>query len=389
MQFIECGFDYARYGKKYREVDLYTKFFHKVRGTNLRLMIYNRLLHGSQQDVKSFVDLFKFNPNLGAWQLGDEPKYSQLNSWADAAKKIKDAQVDVLYSVPIYINLCPVKSDEWTGENTTYREYLDEVYSLFDPRIWSFDYYPVYQVKNTEESKIRLEFYDRLNVFKNVSKETYVPFWSYCRTKEVHFLDGRSWFYPAPTLSSMQFSVFTALAFGAQGIVFWTYGQRNNNDSETYANAPIDRDGNKTEIWYLVKNIISQIRKYNDVFIGCTFVECKYTGDTEIECLDKLEGGIGAFNSIVSQESGVFVSQIWQRYRKYDTSTELLRSTYHLIVVNRDVLNSQEVTFTLKDNYEVEEITLTEIGYNAGTTIKRTLEPGGYIIFRWRHNVIV
>lgn len=395
-QFINCGFDYARYGGKYTEDSIIKDFFTFIKGSNLRLLLQGENLLGSEVNVKNFIDTFCKYPYLGAWELCDEPRYyidsdndgtveedrCILDEWLQKYNVIKSIQ----NSLPqqdrhlIFMNLCAEESIGWIGHKT-YPEYLNEVREKFDPGLWSFDYYPIYEYKGM--IKMHPHFFNRLQMFSDISKKSGAPFWSYCRTTEIHYQYKES-FAPKPTLASISMCAFSALAHGAQGLVFWTYGERKENKDESYGSAPVDRDCNKTMTWYILKDVIAEIRKYNGVFLGCTFRECLYTGDTIPDGTKRLTGKFGAFNKIVSGKAGVLVSRFLQKPRVFNTDGKLYNDEI-VMIVNRDVVNKQNIALELSGEHVVDEVTPSAISPDNGNVLNRTLDPGGYIIFHWRY----
>lgn len=177
---------------------------------------------------------------------------------------------------------------------------------------------------------------------------------------------------------------FSALAHGAQGLVFWTYGERRENKDESYGSAPVDRDCNKTMTWYILKDVIAEIRKYNGVFFGCTFRECLYTGDTIPDGTKRLTGKFGTFSKIESGEAGVLVSRFLQKSRVFNTDGKLYNDEI-VMIVNRDVVNKQNIALELSGEHVVDEVTPSAISPDNGNVLNRTLDPGGYIIFHWRY----
>ena len=53
----------------------------------------------------------------------------------------------------------------------------------------------------------------------------------------------------------LRFEAFSALGYGAQGIVYWTLGQRKSSPHETYTTALINLKGEKTAAWYVAKKV--------------------------------------------------------------------------------------------------------------------------------------
>ena len=110
--------------------------------------------------------------------------------------------------------------------------------------------------------------------------------------------------------SYLRYEAFTALAYGAQGIVYWTYGQRIPTPQEDYQSALVNLNGKKTATWYAAKKVNAEIRKFNNIFYGCEMKMVRHTGDKIYAGTQALSGEIGPFKSLASGGAGVVVSYI-------------------------------------------------------------------------------
>lgn len=81
--------------------------------------------------------------------------------------------------------------------------------------------------------------------------------------------------YPYITEGLLRFQAMTALAYGFQGIVFWTYGLPKGpaNYSELYGNldAPLDAAGKPTKVWYYCQSVNTEIKEFGAYFLGTKF----------------------------------------------------------------------------------------------------------------------
>ncbi len=132
----------------------------------------------------------------------------------------------------------------------------------------------------------------------------------------------------------MRVQIFGNLAYGAQGVQYFTYKCPNPYDGYTYYDAPIDVNNEKTPVWYMVQNINRDIHALTWVFLGAEFLRAGHTNaKTPVGCTrltkDMLPDGI---NSVTSDGQGVCVS--------------LLKNGKNLfmMVLNGDIHNAQKVT---------------------------------------------
>lgn len=357
-ELIDCGFNL---GLTNGTLDYFKNQFKLIKGLNFKYLIQNDNLFTEKR--KEFIKAFQDEPNFAGWKFKDEPKYSDLNQLQrqyDAL--LKDDNTNL-----IYINLVGVIDKTFTGPFTKFSDYLDLIQQKFRPEIWSFDYYPIL----VKDGKVKIDyetFYSVLEDFKNISNKTGRPFWSYCESMAYK---AKSYSRPAATEEYLRFEAFTALAYGAQGIVYWTYGQRNSNSVETYTSALVNLNGKKSKAWQSAKKVNAEIKKYNEVFFNCKVKDLKHTGNKTYKGTKKLNGEFGPFKSISGGTSGVIVSDIESAGGNY------------IVIISRDVEKTQKVTLKLKDDVSLSDLTQSNNPIlSSGKDINFTLGKGGYKIYK-------
>ena len=354
---IECGFNLGIEGG---DIECYKQQFAAIGNLNFKYLISNPDLRTDKR-IK-YIEAFKDSKYLGGWCLRDEPSYSEF----DSLKK----QYDALYRADpdnlIYMNFLGGIIKGVTGPFTHYMDYLNYIGELFKPEMWSYDFYP-FQIKNNKIEVDYDQFYQDLECMWKVAKIYQRPFWTYLQSMAYK----SSMFYrPVTNETYLRFVVFSSLAYGAQGVGYWTYGQRKSHDSETYISALVNLNGKKTSAWYAAKKVNGEIKKFNDIFYNCEVKEVRHTGDRIYKGTRKLSGEFGPFKMIRSQEAGVMASLIENNGSQY------------VVIVNRDVFKNQKITLELKPNRNVVDLSSKkEREYNWRKDINITLEKGGYVIF--------
>lgn len=319
------------------------------------------------------------------WALRDEPTYSQLEDTADGynLKTIYDyIQFHDYKGRPVQINL--VGGECKFTEGHTYEAYLNLFQQNFNSTIWTYDLYPITQesclINNTcsltDNCKIKVDhkgFYNDFSIFHERSKATGGVFWAYVQSMEyinVNLL------HPAALESYIRFEAFSALAFGAQGIVYWTYKQQPNS-SEVYPSALVDRNGNKMPAWYFAKQVNHEILQYSKVFVNSELIGWAHTGES-YGGPSIGSGSFGAILSIKTSGIGALVTQLKTNDHNY------------MVIVSHDVEEYQTVDLTFVPTVIYELTPLTSYGEHGketqlkNRTIKRELIPGGYLIYEFK-----
>lgn len=356
-QLAECGFNVAMEQTSPEMFDYILKI---IEGSGVKLMLSHPALL-RPNDVKDFVDKFKDNPNVCGWDLSDEPHFDRLPNLAKCYQILHETDSTKL----IFINLIGGKIPLFTGKSPTYVAYLDTVKRLIHPEIWSYDLYPIC----TKDDKKVIDFdgfYYDMEIFSALSASTGRPFWAYCMSQPYQ---SKAMTRPAPTEADLRWESFSPLAYGAQGIVYWTYARRASTD-EKYLSAPINSEGEKTPIWYAAQKVNHEIKRYNSVFAGCKLIEVRHTGKKLYRGTRALKGSFGGITSITTGKEGVMCSRLKNNDKEY------------LVIVNHTPEKAQKVQIKFASTAT---LLLPDSTEKAITFQKRqtfSLAAGGYLIFR-------
>lgn len=363
-RMAQCGFNLAI--EQVAEENL-EDMLHMMEGSGIRLMISNPALRNIDK-VEAFIEKFKGNPMVGGWDLADEPRYSTLDNLSKCYRKIQATDSTHL----VYVNLIGGNNRKFTGSSPTYPAYLDSIQRIISPQVWSYDLYPIADTRGKVEIAFNA-FYYNFEIFSALSKATGRPFWAYCMTQQY---TSEYMSRPAPTESQLRWEIFSALAYGAQGIVYWTYAQRQSTPYETYYTALINSKGEETPIWHAARRVNQEIARYNDVFYGCRLIDARHTGHKNYQGTLPVKGKIGPLHSISTPKQGVLVSLLQNFGRKY------------LIIVNHDPDKSQITTLQFERNAIVKQLLPDNsescINNAGGKSYKYTLPAGGYLIFQYK-----
>lgn len=141
----------------------------------------------------------------------------------------------------ISLNLVGAPAVEYTGDSTedSYTKYLNAYAEIAGsgkkPYLWSYDLYPIREknallngqygvVADNGTLTVSYErFYKDLEIFNARARANSGVFWAYVQSM-VYKLSSN--YYPKALAAYLRFEIFSALALGAQGIVYWTYHQQ-------------------------------------------------------------------------------------------------------------------------------------------------------------------
>lgn len=337
QEMAECGFN-CTLGTAWPGVDQAALFtgsgvngtvpIHLLEGLDVKLLIKAGL-----DSDPSLAAKYKSSEYLAGYFIADEPLMSQLPGMRTKLEKLRQYDSDHLF----YGNLLNMGNSMKAVGASCYEEYVREYVRQVGLGFLSFDYYPVRQLSATGEIVLMPDYFRNLEIVARMAKYYDMPFWSFAHSVASNCMaDGMV--YPTPTEEHIRVQVFMSLAYGAQGIQYFTYTCPN-DASYNYHDSPIDKDGNKTPVWYMVQNVNRDIIALNDVFLGAEMLWMGYThAETPEGCVrltsDMLPAGVAL---VASDGSGVAVSLLQNGRKQY------------LMVVNPDIHNAQNVTVTLSD----------------------------------------
>lgn len=260
-----------------------------------------------RQNPESTVRAIMDHPALYGYFLRDEPScadFQDLGEWADQIRAVDGRHM-------LYLNLFP----NFVGEGiikASYREYVHRFIEEVRLPMVSFDHYPV-----TFGGINKDVWYRNFEVIRDESEAAGLPFWAFA-------LSTAHDPYPLPTMASLRIELYTALAYGAQGIQYFTYWNPGTT-TWNFHEAPINQNKERSEAYGLVQAMNRELQARANVFVGAKVTSVAHTGKVipqGCKALDILPEGI---NSLTTSGEGAIVSTLKNGRADY------------LMVVNRDL----------------------------------------------------
>lgn len=205
----------------------------------------------AREKVESLVRDLEGHPAVYAINLRDEPTSLYFEGLAKVGDLIREMAPDI----PPFVNLFPnYASPQQLGE-PTYAEHVEKFVEIFRPEILSYDHYALF-----EDGSLREDYWSNLELIREVALRNDIPFWNV-------ILSSAHFNFREVTAADLRFQVFTTLAYGGKGIVYFKYlaPARGN-----YRMAPVDQFGNKTRTWEDMRNVNNQIHKLAPVLLKLT-----------------------------------------------------------------------------------------------------------------------
>ncbi|MBP1996988.1 cohesin domain-containing protein [Paenibacillus eucommiae] len=304
----------------------------------------------SDEYIEAFVNHYKSNPALLGYNLVDEPFGDIFPTLKKTTDKIRTLDPDHMAYVNLYA-LCEDCFHYYTGSNDFvnggYQNYVNGWLDT-NPDIISFDEYPFREDGVFDE----VTHYKTLEYFRERSLLYDTDLWAYIQSMKSDYFG-----MVQPTESQMRFQIYSTLAYGAKGFVYYTYHTAGTDD------AIILPDGSKNVTYNYAKNINAEVLNLGTALLSLTSKDVYHTG------------GVPPFaralpSTYFWQPSGTGpeMPMIVSRFENED-------GREYVMVVNKDMENAHSQSFalsTLPDSVrEVSKTTglETTAAYNAGTGV--------------------
>ena len=214
----------------------------------------------TEKIVKRFMD----HPALAGYFLRDEPAvdaFTDLGNWAKRVNAVDPKHF-------CYVNLFPNYATPLQLGTTDYKEYVNKFAKEVPLHFLSFDSYPLTSAEGVYE-----KWHQNLEIFSDEAKKVNKPFWGFAQSI---LFDNK---HEDPSLATMRVQMFTNLAYGAQGLQYFTYWTPVSS-AEDFRGGPITLDGKRSTVYDHIKTLNQEIKSLSGVFYGAKVKSLQFFGNT-------------------------------------------------------------------------------------------------------------
>lgn len=345
-EMAECGFTIGFSG--FSNVDEARKAMDAAHSAGIQVLVScPQLTSNPEATAKALMN----DPGLAGYFINDEPATNAFDSEASLIEKIRSvdpAHID-------YVNLLPDYATPDQLGAPTYQKYVDRFAATVPSSFLSFDYYPIIG------TQVRGSWYSNLGVIADAARKSNKPFWAFA-------LSVKHFGYPAATIENLRLQVFSDLAYGAQGIQYFTYWHPGGLGA---SDAPIDEKGNRTHTYDLVKQMNGEIRALSPVFFGSRVESIGHTG-VHIPAGTTPFHPAAPVRSLKTEGDGAIVSVLARDKHRF------------LVIVNRDFQHPMPTTIEFDPGRQLQRV--ENDGSRAAVSERRlqlAVDPGDALIFTW------
>lgn len=335
-----CGFNMSfSYALNIEEVEASLK---QALKSNVKLMVYTPEIFTERENAIKRLSSYK---SLAGYYIFDEPNQAKFQSLRRTFKDIPRYDSKHL----LYVNLLPnYASSSQLGINS-YQSYLQQFCEEVEPSFMSFDNYPI------TNNGVRTGYFKNIREVKAQCDKFGIPFWGF-------ILCAKFAEYPAPSISTISFQVFSNLLFGAKGLQYYTYCY-----IDGYSDTPLDKYGNKTETYDVVAQVNHQVQNMAHYILDAELLSIGYIEDFKYEGIEKLPQEEINQLGISACQGGIVVSVFINKGKKY------------YLVFNSNLNETRNVKLERGDRFN-----LTKEGkwkkMNVQSTV--TIQPGSAVLIK-------
>jgi hypothetical protein len=322
----------------------------------MKVLIWNHSLDGlNNENLRTITH----HPGVGGYWLGDEPG---ATLFAGLGNQVREIQA-IDNEHPCYINLYGIQASAEQLQASSYRAYVQQfIQEIPSIPFISFDNYPI----TLENNALNVEkyWYNNLEIIADEATKAGKPFWAFA-------LSTAHYGHPIPSLNDLRLQVYSDLAYGAQGIQYFTYWTP--TDAPGYHDGPVDAyTKQKTPTYYKVQEVNRDIIALSKVFLNAQVAWTAHTGTIPAGCvaLDKtklpnliesldITGGTGALVSMLEKGNDNF-----------------------LVIVNHGI--NMSISVNVKGKKALKRIKKDGIAVNAEGIKTWNLTPGDMLIYFWK-----
>jgi hypothetical protein len=210
-------------------------------------------------DCEKTVRRFMKHPALEGYFLRDEPIQKDFAGLGEWVRKIESIDNHHFCFVNLIAAIHPTKTEALGTKS--YAEYITTFAQMVPVKQISYDFYPVL-IEGIHE-----RWYEGLEIVSAESRKMGLPFWAFALASSYNEL------HPEPTVAALRLQMFSNLAYGAQGLEYWSYRM-----SQGLRSAPVGLDGKRTVVYDRIKQVNAEIQNLSGVFAGAKVVSVNHTG---------------------------------------------------------------------------------------------------------------
>lgn len=220
-----------------------------------------------RERIAEIVADYASHPALYGYYLRDEPNYQLFEALGMISQEFERQDPAHLP----YINLFPTYASVQQLGTPTYEDHLDRFLSIVKPRVLSYDHYCL-----RPDGSTRPDFFENLALIREYGLRYGVPPWNVILS-----FDHPG--YRDPTEGEMRWQIYTSLAYGMKGILYWFYWTNEASVAEGRL-AIVDNEGRPARLYPIISQLNAEMRALGKTLLGLTSTGVYHSGEVPAGC---------------------------------------------------------------------------------------------------------
>lgn len=262
---------------------------------------------GWEETVAEIIADYASHPALYGYYLKDEPNHQLFAPLGEMSREFERQDPDHLP----YINLFPTYANVRQLGTPTYADHIAKFLETVQPRVLSYDHYALLRAGG-----MRPDYYENLAIIRDLGLQHNTPQWQI-------ILSLAHLAYRDPTEAEMRWQVYTSLAYGMKGIMYFTYWTPPSLAQEGRYGI-VDGEGRPARLYPIVQQLNSEIRALGATLLGLTSTEVYHTGeqipagatrqgtDAVVRVPEELPLLVGMFEDKAGELYAMIVNRDWE-----------------------------------------------------------------------------
>ena len=223
---------------------------------------------GHAELIKSLVADYGSHPATYGYFILDEPSADRFPALAKVSQELQRQDPGHLP----YINLLPTYASPTQLGTPTYAEHLERFLSQVKPAVLSYDHYAL-----LKDGSDRVDYFENLELIRDYGRRYGVPTWNI-------LLSLPHLNYREPSADEMRWQVYTSLAYGSKGLMWFTYWTLPAWEKEFGGCAIVNPTGEPARLYPIVKQLNGETRVLGKTLLGLTSTGVYHSGQVPLGC---------------------------------------------------------------------------------------------------------
>jgi hypothetical protein len=215
-----------------------------------------------EETIGEIVADYGDHPALFGYYLQDEPNFQHFEGLGKMCSEFEARDPDHL----AYINLFPTYASVQQLGTPTYRDHVERYMEIVQPRVLSYDHYCL-----RADGSMRPDYFENLAIIRDIALRHGADPW------QIVLSTGHP-AYRAPSEGEMRWQVYTSLAYGMKGLMYFTYWSHPSREEDGMF-AIVTSEGEPHRLYPIIRDLNAEVLALGETLLDLTSTGVYHTGE--------------------------------------------------------------------------------------------------------------